>query len=177
MTQSSDNPTDPPAATRGHASAWFERPFSAAPRPAMILTLAGMLPFMISALIVVVTPRGVLFNETAYLSLTVYSAAILSFLGGTRWGVELARRPQATRWPVMLLSVLPPLAGWLTLVVNPNPRLAMAVFVAGFTALLAWDLWSIVRDRLPGWYASLRILASAGAILSLLLVLWTRGPA
>lgn len=147
-----------------------------APRPALFLTIAGVLPFLISALVVVVTPRGILFNETAYASLLTYSAVILGFLGGTRWGAEIALRPQETRWPPMVLAILPPLIAWLTIVVGLQARPTLAVLTAAFIAMLVWDLWSISIKTLPGWYAPLRIIASAGAILSLLLVLWTRGP-
>lgn len=178
MTDTQTPPPPPPEPQRepaGHRpESWFQRPFSGAPKPAMFLTLAGILPFLITALVVIVTPEGKLFNATAYNALLTYAAVILGFLGGTRWGVEMVERPETTRWAVLVLAIIPPLLAWAVILIGLQPRATMAIFIAGFLAMLFWDLWSITRGTLPGWYASLRIIASSGAILSLLLVFWTR---
>ncbi|MEM6708838.1 MAG: DUF3429 domain-containing protein [Pseudomonadota bacterium] len=80
-----------------------------APRSALLLGFAGVVPFI--GLTVAITMRGDwLLAERAF---AYYSALILSFLGGIRWGVvgtQLERRGRD-----LLLSVLPSLVAWIAL--------------------------------------------------------------
>jgi hypothetical protein len=100
----------------------------------------------------------------ALLTLLTYSAAVLSFLGGARWGVEMAllRHP---RWRVMGPAVLSSLVAWGLL---SAPGLAaehqLGGFIAAFLIQWAWDSRSTSP---PAWYPRLRTLLTLGAVLCL----------
>ena len=104
-------------------------------------------------------------NSTAALWLQTYSAVILSFLGGIRWGLGLASRdPKASTF---LLSVSPSLAGWAILppaiILAPGPVWFLAY--AGLFALqLIWDLRS---SDVPSSFKPLRLGVSLVVIASL----------
>lgn len=131
--------------------------------PAALLTGAGAIPFvgLVIAMAVAEPPT----NATMALWLQTYAAVILSFLGGIRWGLEVARpAPSGT---VLGLSVLPALAGWAILpsaiILLPGPGWFLAY--AGLFALqLGWDLVSV---RVPGWFKPVRAGVSAVVIASL----------
>ncbi len=101
-----------------------------------------------------------------------YSAVILSFLGGARWGLEIAtRRPP--RAGVLTLSNLPAIAAWLLLAAGGGFGLTEVHALGGF--LLAFVLhwvWDARASDTPPWYRKLRSLLSLGACLSLGLALW-----
>lgn len=146
-----------------------------APRSVVILTLTGLLPFFGSALTLAAAERASV-QLFGYFSLIGYSAAILAFLGGARWGQELARRPDDPRWSVMGGATIPALIGWLAVPMAGFPRISLIVLILAFAAMLVWDLWAIAHERLPHWYAPLRILASAGAMIALIASLYTLDP-
>ena len=104
------------------------------------------------------------------LTLLAWSAAILSFLGGTRWGVEMAAHPEP-RWSVLILSILPPAAAWLLLAAAPLAltERQLGGFMLAFG--LQW-LWDATAKDPPRWYGRLRTVLSAGAVAALALALW-----
>lgn len=141
--------------------------FSIPPAP-LALTLAGLLPFVAAATAVGLLREDIAGRAAAELILLAYAAVILSFLGGVRWGIEIARSAPP-RWAVLGLSVLGALAGWamvLHAVLRGQSPWLLAV-AAGLLALhWAWDVFA-AREA-PAWYGGLRTLASLGAVLSLL---------
>ena len=141
--------------------------FQIPPAP-LALTLAGLLPFFGGAGAVVWLGDDIARQAAAGLILIAYAAVILSFLGGVRWGVEMASRAPRPRWSVLTGSVLGALAGW-GLVLQPvlgggagTPFLPMAALL---TVHWAWDLSA--RCTLPPWYDGLRTVATAGAVSAL----------
>ena len=106
-----------------------------APRPRSYIPLAaglpgvvGLVPFFAAAgLYVWGKPE---LAGPALLSLLTYSAVSLSFLGGLRWGYEMAR-PQP-RIAVMLAACLPPLIGWLILATPLDAGWQLGAFIAAF---------------------------------------------
>lgn len=134
-----------------------------APPGALALGYAGLIPFWALAVGAAVPgPLGVL-SVQAY---AVYAAAILAFLGGVRWGAEIAQTPQASA-ARLACSVLPSLAGWaIALFAIVGPRLAGpgGVFAAVFAAMLLWDRAGAKAGLLPPWYGRLRIPLSLGVI-------------
>lgn len=124
---------------------------------AWALTLAGLLPFVAGAgLIVFDRADGARWIQP----LAAYGAIILSFLAGTRWGKGLAERDP--RPATLILSNLPPVAAWLTFLPGVPDRVQLAVLMGGLLAMLYWD----VRGS-TDWYARLRWTATIGAVLSL----------
>ncbi|WP_084398485.1 DUF3429 domain-containing protein [Henriciella aquimarina] len=134
-------------------------------RTATGLTLAGALPFIGLAIAMAFLEAPT--NATAGFWLQVYAAVILSFLGGIRWGMALAQ--SQTHPSVLVLSVLPALAGW---VIVPAATLLSAsqhaewylAFAALFALQLVWD-WS--SQAVPGWFKPVRLTVSLIVIGSL----------
>ncbi|MEM6626978.1 MAG: DUF3429 domain-containing protein [Pseudomonadota bacterium] len=97
-----------------------------------------------------------------------YGAVILSFLGGVRWGVELANRPDHPRTQVLVLSVLGALFGWVLVVQGVMVRASPGVFAAFALAFLLHLTWDAQSADLPKWFKRLRFIASSAAAISFL---------
>ena len=131
------------------------------PAPALWLGLGGLLPFFgLSAGLWVTTGPLALGLCTA---LVAYGAVILSFMGGVHWGAAM-QGPEGPSWGRLVASVLPALVAWPT-VLMPVPGLG--VLMAGFLALLVYDLSLVKRGQLVSWYSHLRLVLTAGVELSL----------
>jgi hypothetical protein len=143
-------------------------PATAIPTAALTLGIAGLVPFVGLAGIIVLNRH--LPAADAWRALTLYGAVILSFMGGVHWGAALATGA-ASRF---LASVVPALAAWFATAFLP-PRPATAALAIGFALLLLFDLAEVRRGHLPAWYAPLRRGLTGVVILSLaaaLLATW-----
>lgn len=140
------------------------------PRSALILGLAGLIPFLWGALNVL-HPASLdwdggmvppMFKGT-YVSLT-YGTVILSFMSGVLWGFATkARGGEAAVG--YALSVIPAL--WAFFMVNGQPGDAAVNLAAGFAGLLLLD-WSYARQGLaPAWWMRLRVLLTSVVLLCL----------
>ena len=140
---------------------------STIPPAALILGLAGVLPFAAAA--VAQTGRLELLSPSEGLRLGVtYGAVILSFLGGIRWGAALpAGRGNQTR--DFSASVVPSLAGVAALLLPDG--LATSLLIAGFLMQALWDVLTVESGRLPPWFGKLRMILTAGAVASLMVLL------
>jgi hypothetical protein len=139
------------------------------PTPALILGLAGLLPFLYGAVSVLVPATGMLGRlwganyEGIYL-LQVYGIVILCFMAGVIWGFAAkADGPQATLF--YALSVLPAIFVFLTAFSQPRPSLVMLIL--GFLALLAVDASAQKQGLAPGWWMSLRVLLTGIVVICL----------
>ena len=135
----------------------------AAPRPALLLGWAGVIPFaLLTAVLVLGMELG---PVDPHWALRGYGAAILSFLGGAQWGVLLARTQEADLLWRYGVSVLPALLGFLCLL-TPHTfgHVGLAV---GLLALLAYDLSTVRRGLAPGWYGPLRLQLTAAVVVPL----------
>lgn len=134
------------------------------PLSALILGLAGLIPFLWGAVNVLYPPslawdRGLvppMFKGT-YVSLT-YGTVILSFMSGVLWG--FATKTKGVEAALgYALSVIPAL--WAFFMVNGQPGDAAVNLAAGFAGLLLLD-WSFARQGLaPPWWMRLRLLLTA----------------
>ena len=91
------------------------------PRVALILGLAGLIPFVASAILS-------LSNDSSALglrALATYAAVILSFLGGVRWGVLLLESDRFDRFAPAVISVLPSVLAWFSLLLPTIPMLGL----------------------------------------------------
>jgi Protein of unknown function (DUF3429) len=148
------------------------------PRAALILGLAGALPFLAGALQVATGwPMGPRSTGPALYLLTIYGAIILSFMGGAQWGLAVAisvRRDNdgdngwhgAASWRRYGLSVVPALIAWAGLWFAA--RTGLMVLVAGFVTLLVYDLWSVAQGEAPAWYGRLRFGLTSAVVVCLL---------
>jgi hypothetical protein len=149
------------AESGGNLPARAFRRVTSIPKTVLIYGLLGLIPFLAPPLISLVTPAhaGIL-----GLVALVYGALILSFLGGARWGQEVAR--PAPRFGIITLSMLPTLAGFALLLATSLDRPAQLAAMAALFGLHFF--WDAASPDLPGWYTRLRLLLTAGAVAGLL---------
>ena len=144
------------------------------PRPALMLGLAGLLPFgwgvatlLIPALhdltLATIGPRF-----TGPYVLISYGSVILSFMSGVLWG--FAARGAENRFSGYALSVLPAL--WVFFMVGGGPSQALSALLVGYLALLRIDWQFAVWGLAPGWWMRLRLILTAGVLVALVMGLW-----
>ena len=130
------------------------------PRPALVLAIAGLIPFVSAALALhLPLPLPELFGPPRDM-LLAYGKIILSFMGGCLWG--FGARVDAPSFVTLTVSVLPALYAFL--LVGSN----LILLGLGFALLLAADFWFARRGLAPAWWTSLRLPITAGAVLSCL---------
>lgn len=116
------------------------------------LALAGFAPFAVCLVLLLAFAPGEAGWQHSLAAMRGYGIAILSFLGGVRWGAALDR-DGAPR--TFLHSVTPALMAWSTLFMTPVT--ALAVLAMAFAGQGAWDALSAQNGALPGWYGTLRM--------------------
>ncbi|MEL6296929.1 MAG: DUF3429 domain-containing protein [Pseudomonadota bacterium] len=141
------------------------------PPPALVLGLAGLIPFVAIPLLIagdasIWLPTGLKALATIP-ALTFYAAIILSFMGGAQWGLamRLSDLEPTADWRRYTISVLPALIAWSALLVDA--RSALSLMAAAFAVLLAYDLWTVKLGEAPRWYASLRMLLTTVVVIML----------
>jgi Protein of unknown function (DUF3429) len=116
------------------------------------LALAGFLPFVLCLFWLLGTRPSEPNWQLALTAMRAYAIAILSFLGGVRWGAALGEDGAArTFWH----SVVPSLLAWATIFMQPV--LALAILAMTFAGQGAWDVLSAQGGALPGWYGNIRM--------------------
>ena len=141
------------------------------PAPALVLGLAGLVPFAWGAATVLAPglaglTAGLLPPHLVGATLLqVYGLVILAFMAGVIWG--FATRAEGREAGLFFaLSVLPPI--WALLVASGPTGVALWALLAGFLALLLVDATAARAGLAPGWWMSLRLLLTAGVALCLL---------
>ncbi|MEM1344888.1 MAG: DUF3429 domain-containing protein, partial [Pseudomonadota bacterium] len=133
------------------------------PQAAAWLGGAGVLPFAGLALAAWIAPEP--WGSTAYGGLVAYGTAILSFMGGCRWGFAAAGLGEGPTWRPIALSVLPALWAWaLSFIGGTLQPLGLA---AGFAALLWADVVLTRQGGAPVWWPALRWPLTLGAVSAL----------
>ncbi len=136
---------------------------TAIPRPALLLGLAGLLPFVAGAatsllpgLAAPVTEAiGPRFVGPALL--VGYGTVILCFMAGVHWGfVARADGPMAPR--AYALSVLPALWVFFFTGTGTGTGQSLSALLVGFLALLALDLQFTLWRLAPAWWMRLRLM-------------------
>jgi hypothetical protein len=131
-----------------------------------VLGVAGLAPFVATAL----AWRGgfslpvIGGGEAVRLALVGYAIAILSFLGGVRWGVALPSE-EGKGGRDYILSVLPVLMAWGALFLSRPTDLWVLC-----ASMIIWGLMDYgmaCRTIAPEWYGRLRLALSAVAALAL----------
>jgi hypothetical protein len=140
------------------------------PRSALILGLAGLIPFVWGGLTVLAPDLadwsaarlGARFTGP-YVGLA-YGTVILAFMSGVLWG--FATKAEGTDAALGYgLSVIPAL--WAFFMVGGGPVSAAINLMAGFVGLLALD-WHFWRAGLaPAWWLRLRVGLTAAVLASL----------
>ncbi|GIT90203.1 membrane protein [Jannaschia pagri] len=144
---------------------------SRVPTSALVLGLAGILPFAWGVVTMWVPQAASLTMQWVgprfigpYVGLS-YGTVILAFMSGVLWGFS-TRAEEGVATSGYALSVLPAL--WAFFMVGGGPVSAAMALMAGFVGLLAldWMFWN--QGLAPEWWMKLRILLTTGVILCLL---------
>ena len=138
------------------------------PGLALWLGLAGLIPFVTGAASLWAN-IPLLPPETGLKLAIIYGAIILSFLGGIRWGTAIGPYDSGRQTLEFSASVLGSLAGLAAAFLPAIP--ALALLIAGFLMQGLWDVMSVDSGRLPGWFGRLRMILTAGAVVSLVAAL------
>ena len=144
------------------------------PRSALLLGLAGLIPFLVSlgsqlfpdlaaALASTLGPRFV----GPYMALA-YGTIIFSFMSGVLWGFATkAKRQIAVGYA---LSVIPAL--WAFFLVGNGPVSSAIWLALGFVLLIALDFMFWQRGLAPPWWMRLRLMLTAIVVASLALTVY-----
>jgi hypothetical protein len=136
----------------------------------LVLTFAGVIPFLILVLML----QATWFSQSNILDcLCAYAAVILTFLGGIQWGLGVSKLEDSTlRFPhVFTLSILPSLVAWLCLMLH-SPRVKLITFIISFLFVLGVDGLLTLQKILPSWFLKVR-LAITLIVITLLVVVYS----
>ena len=126
------------------------------PQPALVLGLAGLVPFVALAIQVATgRPFDARMTGQALAALLIYGAVILSFLGGIQWGLAVASADRSDAWRRFGLSVLPSLVAWAGLWLGGRNGLITLAVGVGLWGL--YEVWSTGLGEAPRWYGRLRL--------------------
>ncbi|SFS20397.1 DUF3429 domain-containing protein [Yoonia litorea] len=141
------------------------------PRSALILGLAGLIPFLWGA-------ATILFPQLQSWGLATfggrfvgpyvqlfYGAVILSFMSGVLWGFATKATGRAAT-AGYILSVIPAL--WAFFMTGGGPTTAAVNLIVGFLGLLMldWHFWRL--GLAPQWWMHLRVLLTGIVVISYL---------
>jgi len=143
------------------------------PAPALLLGLAGLLPFLWGAathalpalMQLSLSTLGPSFSGAPVL--ITYGTIILSFMAGVIWGFA-AKAGGPWLATGLALSVLPALWAFFTVSPLAETRSLIALIV-GFVGLLAIDRLCAQRGFAPDWWMPLRLLLTTVVTLCLLI--------
>lgn len=135
----------------------------AVPAAARWLGLAGLVPFAGLAGLVWALDDPLVGQATE--ALVGYGAAILSFMGGCRWGLAAAGLAEGPSLRLLGASVVPALYAWAAAALPA--ALALVALGVGLIGLLAADLALTRVGGAPPWWPALRWPLSLGAAASL----------
>ncbi len=124
---------------------------------AWALALAGLAPFALLALSLLFTDGASAWRAVLADGFKTWSAVILSFLGGIRWGMALRSDPVETR--MLALSIVPAFVGWLAIFL-PDAW-AISVLLVAYCAQGAWDSFAVQARKAPHWFGGLRMTLTA----------------
>jgi hypothetical protein len=141
------------------------------PRPALLLGLAGLIPFLWSAATDLFPPIAGWAGQFlppmftgAYVGLT-WGTVVLSFMSGALWG--FATRGEAVM--PYLLSVIPAL--WVFVMVTDASANSTIFLAAGFVGLLLLDAMYTAWGLAPRWWLRLRMMLTVVVLACLALPL------
>ena len=132
-------------------------------RTANALTLAGSIPFVVLTLLTFGDGYSLRVDVSTVL-LFLYASAILSFLGGIRFGMEV-RSPTDGANANLVWSVVPSLAAWGLAAVTYIAAISGSIGFVGWALLLfavlfvlqyVWDAASARSGEAPLWFGAMR---------------------
>tara|TARA_R110002110_G_scaffold45692_2_gene138991 strand:+ start:4369 stop:4875 length:507 start_codon:yes stop_codon:yes gene_type:complete len=141
------------------------------PRSVLIAGYAVLVPLVAMAMVVVTTYPANGTDAVLRVEIT-YAAALLSFVGGIRWGIALMAGAAHLQWkPLTFITAALPLA-WAILFMSPP--VALAALMAGYL-LIAFGERLGSDNPVPHWYRALfmpfTVMIEIGLGLSLITIL------
>lgn len=141
---------------------------------ALLLGLAGVLPFLACGLMTLATLDPASSRWAA--ALVGYGAVVLGFIGAVQWGLAMAdpqARAERTR---LVFAVVPAVIGWLALLVDAfgPSELAIALLIGGYVVTIGGEDRAARAGLLPGGYLAMRWLLTLIAVAVLTTVLMLR---
>lgn len=139
---------------------------TSAPLPLWIIAGAALSPFPISAAVYAYGPARL--SDDALTVILTWSAIVMSFVGGIRWGLETAR--DAPRTQRLASSIVGPVVAWVLILARgrwPETWL-LCGFLSAF--LIQW-LFDHTAPDVPARWPRLLTVLTLGAGLSLAIAL------
>lgn len=124
----------------------------------------GLIPFAVAALVTMIADDSEL-RLLALRAFVAYSAVILAFLGGVRWGAALGE----AGWRALSLSVVPSLIAFGCLLIEPD--VALKLLALTYAVVGVFDVLRRPAPEWPAWFMKLRGRLS-GAVVVIHGVLW-----
>jgi hypothetical protein len=133
-----------------------------APPAVWVFGLSTLIPFFVASGLFCYGPQSV--QSGSLTAMLAYSAAMVSYFGGVRTGLEIEN--PSPRWSVLGISLLFPLAAFGLLLgeLQFEPAWQLSGFLLVY--LLQW-LWDVTNHEGPAWRPRMRTLMTAGAAISL----------
>ncbi|HQT38347.1 MAG TPA: DUF3429 domain-containing protein [Acidocella sp.] len=151
---------------------------------AILLTVAGLIPFLITGLVILFDP---LQSPIATQVLVSYGAVILSFIGAVHWGfalrdtahpvqgVPLTPATLGAERQLLTFGVVPALIGWIALIAMIHfnaPAFALFLLLVGFFITIVVETIGKGRGVVAGNYLALRWAVSIVVLIIFLVVLF-----
>ncbi|XP_069335997.1 transmembrane protein 69 isoform X2 [Eulemur rufifrons] len=137
------------------------------PKPALYVTLAGVIPFIAPPLFMLMTKTYIpvlAFTQMAY------GASFLSFLGGVRWGFALPESSPAKPDYLNLANSTTPLVfSWFAFLISERLSEAIVMVIIGLGIALHLELFLL--PHYPNWFKALRIVVTLLAFFSFVITL------
>ena len=141
------------------------------PASAAWLGGAGLIPFAAAALLAMIAEDGELRSISLH-AFVAYSAVILAFLGGVRWGAALGD----AKWRPLALSVLPSLVAFGCLLIDVHHAIKLLGLLYAVVGL--FDVLRRPAPEWPAWFMKLRArLSGAVVVIHVVLVFALAGQA
>ena len=135
-----------------------------------LISASGLAPFLVCLAIAYGTPDVSALHDAAIRTFLVYAALTLSFLGGARWGAELARSPDAPNLWRLVAAATPSVVGLAALLPQAPLKAALGLLMLSGGIQLAWDVAASRDGLLPPWNARVRtVMTVAGTLCTLAL--------
>lgn len=137
------------------------------PKPASYITLAGLIPFVVPPVVMVMTKTYIpllAFTQKAY------GASLLSLLGGIRWGFALpegsAAKPDFFK---LANSTAPVVFSWFAFLISERLSEAIVTVIIGLGIALHIELFLL--PHYPNWFKALKIVVTLVALFSFIITL------
>ena len=139
---------------------------TSAPKPMWAIALIGLVAFPLSAGLYAYGPPQ--WSDRALNVLLAWSAIMLGFLGGIRWGLESSR--EAPRWLRLAGSIISPVVGFGLLVAREDIETSWIITGLMGAFIVQW-LFDHSAPDVPARYPRLMTVLTLGASVSLAMAL------